>query len=437
MTRLLYDLFIQLLLGAYRLAAAFHPKAKKWVNGRATLFQDLENQFAGNQKPVAWFHCASLGEFEQGRPVLEAFRHEFPDYKILLTFFSPSGYELRRDYAGADVVSYLPADTPANARRFVATVRPTLVFWVKYEFWFHHLRELRERNVPVVLFSAIFRPNQLFFGPWGGLHREMLRSFDQIFVQNDESVRLLDGIGIRAERGGDTRCDRVADIAAAPKRFPLVERFKGDAPLFVVGSMWPDDWRVISDWGLGIADLGARRPISKNPQSEIPNPKSKIRILIAPHEINPAQIDRWRAELPVPSVRYSQATPEAVETAEILWIDNVGMLASLYQHADFAFIGGAYGDGLHNILEAAVYGMPIFFGNKKYGKFQEAHDLLALGCAFAVADGGEFARIFADLRADEPRRRELAARAANYVRANLGATERVMAWARKRGVPNQ
>lgn len=423
MSRLLYDVFIRLMLLAYRLAATFNPKAKKWVDGRRRLFQELENQFVGNEKPVAWFHCASLGEFEQGRPVLEAFRHEFPAYKILLTFFSPSGYELRRDYAGADWVSYLPADTPANARRFVETVRPALVFWVKYEFWFHHLRELHQRQIPVVLFSAIFRPNQLFFGPWGRLHREMLRCFDRIFVQNDESVRLLNGIGIEAERGGDTRCDRVAEIAASPKHFPLVERFKGHNQLFVVGSLWPDDWEVLKN--------GWKEQANFNPQT------TNYKLLIAPHEINPAQIDRWREEAGVPSVRYSQATPEAVEAAEILWIDNVGMLASLYQYADFAFVGGAYGDGLHNILEAAVYGMPIFFGNKKYDKFQEAHDLLALGCAFAVADGAELARIFADLRANEPRRRELASRAANYVRANLGATERVMAWARKRGVQNQ
>ena len=430
MVRLLYDLFIHLLLLAYRVAAAFHPKAKKWVNGRKFVFQDLENQLSGNEKPVAWFHCASLGEFEQGRPVLEAFRREFPHFNILLTFFSPSGYELRRDYAGADWVSYLPADTAANARRFVETVRPALVFWVKYEFWFHHLRELRERQIPVVLFSALFRPNQLFFKLCGGLHREMLRCFDQIFVQNDESLRLLAGIGIRAERGGDTRCDRVAEIAANPKHFPLVERFKGDAQLLVVGSMWSDDWQTVAGWWLS----GAGNPLKANNQQP---PTSNLKLLLVPHEINSAQIDRWLAQLPVPSVRYSEATTEAVETAEILWIDNVGMLASLYQYADFAFVGGAYGDGLHNILEAAVYGMPIFFGNKKYDKFQEAHDLLALGCAFAVADGGEFARIFADLRADEPRRRELASCAANYVRANLGATERVMAWARKRGVQNQ
>lgn len=422
MVRLLYDLFIHLLLLVYRVAAAFHPKAEKWVFGRKHLFHTLENQFRSNEKPLVWFHCASLGEFEQGRPVLEAFRREFPGYKILLTFFSPSGYELRRDYAGADFVSYLPADTPANARRFVETVQPKLVFWVKYEFWFHHLRELGERNVPVVLFSAIFRPNQLFFKPWGSLHREMLGCFDQIFVQNDESMRLLEGIGLQAKRGGDTRCDRVAEIAASPKRFPLVEQFKGEAQLFVVGSLWPDDWEVIKSW------WEQRTIFNLQPSNRAAD---RFKLLIAPHEINPDQIDRWRAEVDAPSVRYSQATPEAVETAEILWIDNVGMLASLYQYADYAFIGGAYGDGLHNTLEAAVYGMPIFFGNKNYRKFQEAHDLLALGCAFAVADGAELTRIFADLRADEPRRRELATRAAAYVRANLGATERVMAWARR------
>jgi 3-deoxy-D-manno-octulosonic-acid transferase len=427
LTRLVYDLFIRLLLLAYRVAALFHPKARKWVSGRNGLLQRIENQFAGNIRPVAWFHCASVGEFEQARPVLEAFRREFPRFKILLTFFSPSGYELRRDYAGADVVSYLPADTPANARRFVGAVNPALVFWVKYEFWYHHLRELRARRVPTLLFSAIFRPNQLFFKPYGGLYREILRCFDRILVQNDESLALLRGLRLNgAELGGDTRFDRVAQIAAAPKAFPLVEAFKGDAQLLVVGSLWPDDWAVLKSWQWAVGSWQT----SDCHFANCPLPTANCKLLIAPHEINPARIDRWRAEVEVPSVRYSEATPETARAADMLWIDNVGMLASLYRYADYAFIGGAYGDGLHNTLEAAVYGMPIFFGDKNYRKFQEAHDLLALGCAFAVADGKELARIFSDLRADEPRRRALADRVAAYVQSHRGATERVMGWAR-------
>ncbi len=428
MARLLYDLFIHLLLLAYRVAALFNPKAQKWILGRKSLFQNLENQLAGNTQPVAWFHCASVGEFEQARPVLETFRREFPGHKILLTFFSPSGYELRRDYAGADLVSYLPADTPANARRFVETVQPALVFWVKYEFWYHHLRALHERQIPVLLFSAPFRADQLFFKPYGGFYRKLLRFFDQILVQNGESLALLTGLGLKTARlGGDTRFDRVAAIAAAPKPFPLVEQFKGESQLLVVGSLWPDDWAVILEsWRLAVGSWQKNQPVIAN------RPLPTCKLLIAPHEINSAQIDRWRQELARPSVRYSQATPETVELAEVLWIDNVGMLSSLYQYADYAFIGGAYGDGLHNTLEAAVYGMPVFFGNKNYHKFQEAHDLLALGCAFAVADAGELARIFTDLRANEPRSRMLGTRAAAYIRGNTGATERVMTWARKK-----
>ncbi len=430
MARLVYECFIFLLQVAYRLAAPFHRKARAWFSGRKGLFQTLENQFFGNTQPVAWFHCASLGEFEQGRPVLEAFRREFPNYKILLTFFSPSGYEQRRDYAGADVVSYLPADTPANARRFVSLVKPSVVVWVKYEFWFHHLRELHERGVPVALISAIFRPDQLFFKSYGGFYRKILGFFDRLFVQNEESLRLLRHIGVsNATLGGDTRFDRVVEIAAAPPRFPLVERFKGEAQLLVVGSLWPDDWRVIAEWRRRMAD------VQTNPPSAFATPPLKL--LLAPHEIDPAQIRRWQNDLTVPSLRYSEASPpdgesEAVETAEMLWIDNVGMLASLYQYANYAFIGGAYGDGLHNVLEAAVYGVPIFFGDKHYQKFQEAHDLLALGAAFAVADADALTKAIRPLRADETERRRVAGLAAAYVRGHVGATERVLDWLREK-----
>ncbi|MCY7349475.1 MAG: 3-deoxy-D-manno-octulosonic acid transferase [Cytophagaceae bacterium] len=428
MARFLYDFFIQVLQLAFWLAAPVHRKARQWVAGRRNWYQSLERQFAGQTGPVVWFHCASLGEFEQGRPVLEAFRREFPNWKILLTFFSPSGYTLRHDYEGADYVGYLPADTALNARRFVETVKPQLVFWVKYEFWYHHLNALHERGVPVVLFSAIFRADQLFFKSYGHFYRKMLFFFDQILVQNDASLQLLRGIGIpNAYLGGDTRFDRVAEIAAAPRHFPLVEQFKGKTQLLVVGSLWPDDWEVLK----GMLNAECRMLNEKNKNTRpFSIQHSAFRILIAPHEINPAQIDRWQTEIEVPSVRYSQATPELVQAAKILWIDNVGMLASLYQYADYAFIGGAYGDGLHNTLEAAVYGVPIFFGNKVYHKFQEAHDLLALGCAFAVADAAELERIFSELRADETRRRQLADRAAAYVRDRLGATEQVMIWAR-------
>ena len=416
MAQFVYDFFIRLLQVAFRLAAPFHRKARQWVSGRANWLQTLERQMAGHTKPIAWFHCASLGEFEQGRPVLEAFRREFPNWAILLTFFSPSGYELRRDYDGADYVHYLPTDTAVNARRFVETVKPKLVFWVKYEFWYHHLKVLHERNIPIILFSAIFRPEQLFFKSYGQFYREMLLFFDQILVQNEDSLQLLQGIGLENVRlGGDTRFDRVAQIAANPARSELVEAFKGKNQLLVVGSLWPDDWEVLQRM---LNSAGRRSAFS-------------IKVLIAPHEINHVQIARWQTGLAVPSVTYSRATPESVQTAEVLWIDNVGLLSSLYQYADYAFIGGAYGDGLHNTLEAAVYGTPIFFGNKAYHKFQEALDLLALNCAFAVVDAAELEHIFTELRTHETRRRQLADRAAAYVRERLGATKQVMDWARK------
>ncbi len=426
--RFLYDCSIRAFQVALPLLARFNPKARQLRAGRRSIAEHLARWQAARPAgaPVAWMHCASLGEFEQGRPVLEAFRRQYPDWQLVLTFFSPSGYQIRKDYPGADCVTYLPADTPANARWFVEAVSPSLVFWVKYEFWYHHLRVLHDRRVPTVLISALFRPDQLFFKPYGGFYRTLLGYFDYLFVQNPESLDLLRGIGVtNVELGGDTRFDRVAEIAAQRPRYPLIEAFKGEADLFVVGSMWEEDWKVIANCGWRMANFFEPESLA------IRHSPSAIRLLIAPHEISPAQIERWQRELGVPSVRYSEATPESVRAARVLFLDTIGMLSAVYDYADYAFIGGAYREGLHNVLEAAVFGMPIFFGNRRYQNFQEARDLLSLGVAFAVADEDELERVFSELRADEPRRRELAARAAAYVQERTGATERVMAWVQK------
>ncbi|KAB7729261.1 3-deoxy-D-manno-octulosonic acid transferase [Rudanella paleaurantiibacter] len=408
----LYNTSIRLYAGLLRLLAPFNPKARQWVVGRQDWRTQLAQKLAGNTAPLVWFHAASLGEFEQGRPVIEAFRAQYPAYKILLTFFSPSGYEVRKNYAGADYILYLPADTPANARDFVRLVRPQLAFFIKYEFWANYLHELRAAGVPTLSFSAIFRPGQLFFRSWGvkpvqRFYREILTCFAHILVQNEESVRLLRQIDITdVTRAGDTRFDRVAQVAAARKVIPLAATFKAGQPLLVVGSAWQADMQVL------IPFLNAF--------------EQPLKVIVAPHEIHNDEIERWRAQLKRPSVRYSallNQTADAADSAvQTLFIDNIGLLSSLYQYGEFAYIGGAFGKGLHNILEAATFGVPVFFG-PNYRKFQEAVDLVAEGGAFTVADTVSLADAFAR---QYPNPAQAAQISRAYVERNIGATAKVM-----------
>lgn len=381
------------------------------MDGRVDWLPKLREKIADNTDPVAWFHAASLGEFEQGRPVMEAFRKQYPDYKILLTFFSPSGYAVRKNYAGADFIVYLPADTPENARAFVLLVKPQLVFFIKYEFWANYLHELRAAQIPVISFSAIFRPNQLFFKPWGGFYRELLTCFEHILVQHEESEQLLRSIGLNhVTRAGDTRFDRVAQVAAARKDIPVVADFKKNEdnepqPLLVVGSAWQADMDVLIPF--------------------LNNFEQPLKVIIAPHEIHDAEIERWRDQLTKPSVRYSEAKTTQSPNHSVtqsLFIDNIGMLSSLYQYGEFAYIGGAFGKGLHNILEAATFGVPIFFG-PNYGKFQEAIELIQAGGAFSVQDTRSLAGAFQQQYADRTKAAQVSC---DYVQRNIGATAKVM-----------
>ncbi len=419
-----------------RLVAPFKPKARMWVEGRHGWANRLTQQLASDTptRHIAWFHAASLGEFEQGRPVIEAFRTQYPAYKILLTFFSPSGYEVRKNYDGADYVLYLPADTPANARQFMALVKPQIAFFIKYEFWHNYLRELKAANVPIICFSASFRPNQLFFksygvGPAHRFYRNLLHCFDHILVQNQESVELLQRIGItNVTLAGDTRFDRVAETARDKRPIPIVEAFKEDKPLLVIGSAWPRDMDMLIPF--------------------LNRFEQPLKVIIAPHEIDDAQIERWRGQLTGESVRYSSLNDRMIAATDVdllnsptttpiqsfnhsiiqyLFIDNVGLLASLYQYGDFAYIGGAFGEGLHNILEPSTFGMPIFFGPKTDG-FPEAAALIQAGGAFSVNSTAEFEKLFRQQYAD-PSAAAQASRA--YVQRNIGATGRVMEVIRK------
>jgi 3-deoxy-D-manno-octulosonic-acid transferase len=404
----LYDCFILAYRIFSRLLAPFNPKARLFVAGRRGLLKRLSKALEGRWKPVIWFHCASLGEFEQGRPLIAHVRESYPDHIILLTFFSPSGYEMQKEYDKADVISYMPLDTRSNARRFVDLVKPVLAVFVKYEFWHHHIAELARRKVPVISVSAIFRPGQIFFKSYGGFYRRILQRFTHLFVQNDESLRLLRNIGIRqCSRAGDTRFDRVFEIVQCAEEIPIARDFKGSSKAMVVGSCWPDDMEVLTPFINNKAGSG------------------ELKFILAPHEISEAFIQRIIGSLDVPAIRYSQASGADLDSCRVLIIDNIGMLSRLYRYGEFAFVGGAYGDGLHNILEAACYGVPVFFGNRNYRKFAEAVELIRRGAAFPIADYPGLLQRYEQLRGDEDYR--IATRVAEeYVRENLGATKTIL-----------
>ncbi|WP_347158331.1 3-deoxy-D-manno-octulosonic acid transferase [Pontibacter chitinilyticus] len=405
--KFLYDIGIRTYAAALALAAPFNPKARQMRQGRQRQFERLQEALQGNSAPVAWFHCASLGEFEQGRPVIEAFRQAYPDYKILLTFFSPSGYEVRKNYSGADYIFYLPLDSSRNAKRFLDLVQPQLAVFVKYEFWHHYLLELHQRQIPTLSISAIFRPSQVFFKPYGNFNREMLRYFTHIYTQNAQSLELLQSINIRnASVAGDTRFDRVLQTAASVQRLPLVEAFAQQQQVMIVGSSWP-------------ADVAVLLPLIKKYSTS-------MKFIMAPHEVNETSINAVMQAVGTEATRYSTATAQTVTKYKILVIDNVGMLSALYSYGTYAYIGGAFGKGLHNTLEAAVFGLPLFFG-PTYDKFQEAHDLVALQCAFPVQNSQELLQVFERIQQSPETVQHITTTGKQYVQAQAGATARIMA----------
>ena len=426
---LLYNLSIYCYHFIIWIVSPLNQKAKLWIEGRREFGLEisdfgfnktttLQSKIENFKLKIAWFHCASLGEFEQGRPVIEKFRETFPAYKIVLTFFSPSGYEVRKDYVGADFICYLPSDTPSNAREFIEKINPSIVFFVKYEFWYNYLRILHEKQIPVISFSAIFRPNQIFFKWYGGFYRNILTYFDHIFVQNQSSLDLLQNIGIKKVTiGGDTRFDRVKQIANARKSLPIIEQFKDGKPLLIIGSCWQEDFAVIVPF--------------------LNNFTKNLKVIIAPHEIHEVEIEGWRKQLKEFSIKYSEIstntffTKSQSRSPNVLIIDNIGMLSSLYQYADFAWIGGSYGKGLHNILEAATFGLPIFFGDKNYHKFKEAVDLEKLMGAKSINNSAEFSLEFQKLYGDIELRNHKSAIIRKYMEENLGGTDKVIKYVMK------
>jgi len=405
----LYQLFIQLYQLAIRLAAPFNAKAGQWVAGRRDWrgrLQEGLRAVKSEGRPLLWIHCASLGEFEQGRPLIEAIKKQQPGTAILLTFFSPSGYEVRKDYALADYVSYLPADTPGNARDLIDIACPDAVVFVKYEFWYYTLREIQRQGIPLLLISALFRPGQVFDRFWGGPFRNLLRGFTQIFVQNEASGAHLEHLGVRNYTiAGDTRVDRVYDLAQQVPAFPLVEHFVGDAPLLIGGSTWPPDEDLLAHLLNGPFPAGWKA-------------------IIAPHQIAESKLTHIEEALTLPSLRYSRATPDNAGGARVLLIDNIGMLSSLYQYGRLAYIGGGFGVAIHNTLEPITFGLPVLFG-PRHTKFEEAVQLVERGGAFPVESAAELLERF-EAMLDEATWRAASSEARRYIDDNRGATQLIL-----------
>lgn len=388
------------------LVSSRNPKAKKWLVGRKRLFERIQKEVVpGNH--LVWFHVSSLGEFEQARPVIEGVKKYFPSYRILLTFFSPSGYELKKDYPLADYVYYMPLDTPRNASRFLDLVRPEKVFFVKYEFWFNFLSELNSRKIPTFIFSALFRPSQFFFQPWGRWFRKVLKVYTHIFVQNQTSFETLHKFGFdNVSISGDTRLDRVAQIARAASVLPKLEKFCNGMQVIVAGSTWPEDEAIFLNY--------------------INDCTHQVKFIVAPHEVNQGSLDRITTLLKRSYVLYSaDPTPAQLDSAQVLIVDGYGYLVSVYRYANIAYIGGGFTTGIHSILEPAVYGLPVVFG-PNYRKFHEAVEMIQLGAAHTISNYEELNNLFEGYLTDQKKLENDGIFASQYVESNRGAAELIV-----------
>jgi len=394
----LYNIGIHFYGFLVRIFSLFNSKAALFVKGREHIFSKIQNELSGGQFHT-WFHFASLGEFEQGRPVLEQLKAQSPELKIVITFFSPSGYEIRKDYPLAEGVFYLPLDTPANARKLVQLIRPDMAIFTKYEYWYHYFKELDQQQVPIYIISGIFRPNQIFFKWYGGLNRKILSYVRHFFVQNMESRSLLAGIGLNnVSISGDTRFDRVAAHAASAKPLDIVAQFSQGKKTLIAGSSWPADEQLLK----GLMD--------KN---------SDWKLIVAPHEISKTHLEEIERLFPN-SERYSAPTVQLTE-ARVLIIDNIGLLSSIYPYGQIAYIGGGFGVGIHNTLEAAAFGLPVLFG-PNYQRFQEAKDLIEIGAAVSISNQKELNEAFTKLKKDS----QPGILAQKYVQDKTGATGQIL-----------
>lgn len=410
-----YTIFLWLLRAVLQVASLFNPKAKKWVNGRKGIFKKMDQAIpAGGQ--IIWMHCASLGEFEQGRPLLEKIRADMANrklhYRVLLTFFSPSGYEAQKNYAGADWVFYLPVDGPRNAKRFLEIVQPSLVIFVKYEFWYYYLKKIKYRNIPLLLISALFTKDMPFFKWYGKLQRKILSRFDHLFVQNQESKKLLDEIGFSSicSVSGDTRFDRVIEIAATATKIPSIEKFIGNSRVIIAGSTWPEDEVVLQKAFTTISD-------------------HRLKLIIVPHEITNKTLKEIKKLFPN-SLLFSALSSQNATNTNVLIIDNIGMLSRLYSYASIAYIGGGLtNSGVHNVLEAAVYYKPVLFGSY-FHQYNEAIGLVQAGGGLPFydkkRDGVMLGELLEALLINEEEYACRSKAAGEFVQAKKGAVQKIV-----------
>lgn len=391
-----------------KIAALFNEKASQLSKGRKQTWLKLQNY--DNSQKCVWIHAASLGEFEQGRPIIEALREKYPNKKIVLTFYSPSGYEVRKNYAMVDLVCYLPADGPTNARRFIEAINPEVAIFVKYEFWHFFLKTLKKYNVPTYGISVIFRHQQAFFKWYGSWFRDMLRTFRHIYIQDSTSASLLDSIGINNYTvAGDTRFDRVRKIAEASANVDIARRFVSNAQtVMVAGSSWEPDEDVYLPYFL-------------NPANQ---QQGRLKLIVATHEVDRSRVEKLQARIGALSFFYTNP-PADPENYQVMIVDTIGLLSSIYKYGQIAYIGGGFGKGIHNTLEAATYGMPVIFG-PNHKKFKEAVDLISCGAGYCVHTQADFEKLIDSLRSDEQKLKQAGASADNYVKSMCGATDLVM-----------
>jgi 3-deoxy-D-manno-octulosonic-acid transferase len=403
--RIIYKAGIAVYFFLVLIASIFNDKARRWITGRRGMWKKLKQNIEPG-KDLYWFHCSSLGEFEQGRPIIEEIREREPDCFILLTFFSPSGYELRKNYVVADYVSYLPLDTRFNAWRFINLVKPKAVYFIKYEFWYYFLRTLFKKRIPVFLVSAKFREDQAFFKWYGVWYRRLLNNFTLFFVQDEGTKNLLEGAGYtNVKLTGDTRFDRVYQISQKAKSYPGIEEFRHDKLVLIAGSTWDKDEELLIKC--------------------INNSDSSVKFILAPHEINSRKLYKLVEQIEYPVVRFTDEDKTAYSQAKVLLIDTIGNLSSAYKYGSIAYIGGGFGKGIHNILEAATYGLPVIFG-PNFSKFNEAREMLEIEAAFSISDYVGLNATLQKLLKDNAYLQNCSEKSRNYVESRIGATHKIV-----------
>ena len=406
----IYNLIVHITWFHLKIVALFHPKIKLFVQGRSQVFSILKNKIQKDNKTI-WIHAASLGEFEQGLPVIEKLNATYPTYKILVTFFSPSGYEVKKDTAVADAVVYLPLDTRRNAKRFIETVNPVLAIFVKYEIWPNYLKELKEKQVPILLISAIFRKEQVFFKWYGGIMRKALQTFTHFFVQDENSVTLLKSIKLNnVTKSGDTRFDRVSEILEGGNNLSFMEHFKGNETCFVAGSTWPEDEEIIVKF--------------------INETQNHLKFVLAPHNIKTDHIQSLKKSISKKAVLYTEIEHNDISSCEVLIINTVGLLTKIYSYAEIAYVGGAFATGLHNTLEPAVFGIPIIIG-PEYKGFNEAEKLVAENGILVIRDYDEFTITLDNLLVNPEFLKNTGIINSNFVKENKGASVQIMTHIRR------